>query len=208
MADEVSRRQADPLRGVGESDEGKSMVENVAAETDELGVSEEVRQRALKMTPEMRELIFGIAKVVANADLEGARKHLTADFIDHESAPDLPIGPDGFIKVVEDVHKSFPDAAWEPEDLFATDDRCFARVRFTGTQLGEYMGYAPTGKQVSVTQMHYYRVVDGKAVEHWGSRDVIRILQQLGVYSRVDSIEATAAAAAAKAPTPYKTPMF
>ncbi|MFI9450257.1 ester cyclase [Amycolatopsis sp. NPDC052450] len=169
------------------------MAENLAELAEEVGASGEVVQQVLAVPPEMVETIIGIAKVVAAADLEGARKYLSADFIDHESAPDEPIGPEGFISVVKDVHKAFPDATWQPEDLFATHDRYAVRVKFEGTQLGEFLGYPPTGKRVSVTQLHYYRVVNGKAVEHWGGRDVIKMLRQLGLYSREDSIEAIAA---------------
>ena len=56
-------------------------------------------------------------------------------------------------------------------------------VRWTwrATHKGEYMGIAPTGKQVTLTGIAISRVVDGKTVEEWGEMDNLGMMQQLGV---------------------------
>ncbi len=43
------------------------------------------------------------------------------------------------------------------------------------------MGIPPTGKQVTMSGIAIYRLVDGKIVEQWGVNDMLGLLQQLGV---------------------------
>jgi hypothetical protein len=38
----------------------------------------------------------------------------------------------------------------------------------------------PTGKPFSVTQTHWFRVADGKVIEHWANRDDLTLAKQLG----------------------------
>jgi predicted ester cyclase len=42
------------------------------------------------------------------------------------------------------------------------------------------MGIPPSGKAVEWREMHIYRVVGGKIVEHWGVIDQLGLLQQIG----------------------------
>jgi predicted ester cyclase len=55
------------------------------------------------------------------------------------------------------------------------------------------MGIAPTGREVAYDYVHILRFRDGKAVEHWGMRDDMALMRQLGVMP-----ERPAAAAAAR----------
>jgi predicted ester cyclase len=54
-------------------------------------------------------------------------------------------------------------------------------VTLTGTQEGEIMGIPPTGRRIEVTEIHIYRLEDGKAVEHRVGRDDMGAMRQLGV---------------------------
>ena len=49
-----------------------------------------------------------------------------------------------------------------------------------GTQTGEFLGRAPTGRSVSVQQIHIFRIEDGLIAEHWACRDDVGMLRQLG----------------------------
>ena len=51
----------------------------------------------------------------------------------------------------------------------------------TVTHNGEFMGIPATGKQVTIAEIHIVRIVNGKAVEHWGQADQLGMMQQLGV---------------------------
>ena len=43
------------------------------------------------------------------------------------------------------------------------------------------MGMPPTGKQATVSGIDILGFEQGKIVEHWGNRDELGMLQQLGV---------------------------
>ena len=46
---------------------------------------------------------------------------------------------------------------------------------------GEFMGVAPTGKQVEIRYMDFWKVQNGKIVENWVTVDFPHVLAQLGV---------------------------
>ncbi len=46
---------------------------------------------------------------------------------------------------------------------------------------GEFMGIAPTGKQVEIRYMDFWKVVDGKISDNWVMVDFPHVMQQLGV---------------------------
>ena len=56
-------------------------------------------------------------------------------------------------------------------------------TRFTarGTHQGDWMGIAPTGKQVTIPGIAIHRITGGRIVENWLSMDMLGALQQLGV---------------------------
>ena len=75
---------------------------------------------------------------------------------------------------------AFPDGRYTIEDMIAEGDRVVVRQTFRGTHQGDFMGMAPTGKQVTVTEMEIFRVANGKGVENWTNSDDLGLLQQLG----------------------------
>jgi len=46
---------------------------------------------------------------------------------------------------------------------------------------GEFMGIPPTGRQVTIRYMDFWKVVDGKIVDNWVMVDFPDVLRQLGV---------------------------
>lgn len=49
-----------------------------------------------------------------------------------------------------------------------------------GTHRGELMGIAPTGREITMTDITILRIVDGKVVERWSEADSLGLLHQLG----------------------------
>jgi len=46
---------------------------------------------------------------------------------------------------------------------------------------GEFMGIPPTGRQVEIRYMDFWKVVDGKIVDNWVMVDFPHVMRQLGV---------------------------
>jgi steroid delta-isomerase-like uncharacterized protein len=75
----------------------------------------------------------------------------------------------------------FPDLKVTIEDLIAEGDKVVSRNTVTGTQLGDYMGHAPTGKTVTYNEIFIFRFADGRIAETWGVVDVLSQMRQVGV---------------------------
>jgi steroid delta-isomerase-like uncharacterized protein len=106
---------------------------------------------------------------------------LAPDFIDRAAQ----MGGDdvtarGFKTQVLVFRTAFPDGRSQIEDLIAEGDRVVARWTDGGTQHGEWMGIAPTGKRVTITGIDIYRIEQGKIAEYWCSEDELGLLRQLG----------------------------
>jgi predicted ester cyclase len=53
-------------------------------------------------------------------------------------------------------------------------------MTWCGTHHGEFIGVRPTGKCVSFSAFHLVRFSQDRAVEWWGTADLLGALQQLG----------------------------
>jgi steroid delta-isomerase-like uncharacterized protein len=114
-------------------------------------------------------------------NLSLAEKLFAADYIDHEAPPGQPNrGPEGTRQVVMMLHDAFPDVSFQVEELIAEGESVAARVTWTGTHQGNYLGIAPTGRAVQQKQMRILRLRNGQLVENQGVRDDLGLMQQLG----------------------------
>ena len=77
--------------------------------------------------------------------------------------------------------QAFPDFRFTVEDQLAEGDRVATRWTWQGTHSGEFMGAAPTGKEVKLTGMTIHRLRNGKIQEGWFNWDFLGELRQIGV---------------------------
>ena len=103
-------------------------------------------------------------------------------YTEHEEPmPGQPSGLDGIRFYIDTFRKAFPDIKVKTiEPTMADGDLEAARVVLTGTHQGELMGIAPTGNTVEFGGIDSIRVQDGKAMEHWGATDMLKLMQQIG----------------------------
>ena len=116
---------------------------------------------------------------ISSGDLSAVDELVSDDYVEHEQVPGLASGKAGTRQLFEMFHSAFDQAALEVEDMIAEGDKVFVLARMTGTQLGEFMGIAPTGNTIDVNICDYFRIDDGKLVEHWGVMDAAAMMQQL-----------------------------
>jgi steroid delta-isomerase-like uncharacterized protein len=90
-------------------------------------------------------------------------------------------GPEGLRQFVQIYRGAFPDVRITINDQVAEGDKVVTRWTATGTNSGQLMGIAPTGKQATVTGVDIDRYEAGKVVEAWANYDMFGMLQQLGV---------------------------
>jgi predicted ester cyclase len=101
-------------------------------------------------------------------------KPKTADLVDkYVSSP-------GLKQHILDFEASFPGYGGKIEDMVAEGDLVAIRATFNGTHRNEFMGIPPTGKDISVDGMVFYRISGGKIVDFWMNADMMGLMQQLG----------------------------
>ena len=127
------------------------------------------------------ETMRGLYAALNAGDLDGFSAMLADDFVEHEETPGLAPTKEGVLEFFRMYRAAFPDLHMEPQDVLTSGDRAVARVRATGTQQGEFLGMAPSGKSVDVQLIDIIRFDDdGLAREHWGVVDLMTMMQQLG----------------------------
>jgi steroid delta-isomerase-like uncharacterized protein len=119
--------------------------------------------------------------LISAGDIDGFGECLADDFVEHEETPGLEPTKDGVQQFFRMYRAAFPDLRMEPQDVLTSGDKAVARVRATGTNLGEFIGMPATGKRIDVQLIDIIRFGDdGLAREHWGVVDALAMMQQLG----------------------------
>jgi len=101
------------------------------------------------------------------------------NFTHHFRAP-LPPGFEGLRQIGIMMNTAFPDVVVTEEDLIAGGDKIVERSSAVATHKGVFMGTPPTNKRIHWTEIHIYRLQDGKLVEHWVEMAMLELMQQVG----------------------------
>jgi steroid delta-isomerase-like uncharacterized protein len=118
-------------------------------------------------------------EIWSKGNLAAVDELLATNFVFNYPAPGLAPDREGYKQTV--TMASFANIQSVIEDMVAEEDRVAVRWTWRGTHKSEYMGVAPTGKQVTITGISILRILGGKIVEEWGEMDNLGMLQQLGV---------------------------
>ena len=110
-----------------------------------------------------------------------------ADVIDELLAPNCVIrglgedqvGPQQFKPFFEAYRNAFPDVKITVEETIAEGDMVAVRWSGVGTNKGDGLGFAATGKTARFSGMTFVRIADGKFVEGWNNFSQYEMLQQL-----------------------------
>jgi predicted ester cyclase len=110
----------------------------------------------------------------------------TADEIFHPaatspSAPQLPLGGAGVRLIASMIRTAFPDLSISIDDMIVEYPFVVGRFCERGTQRGDLMGIAPTGRSVRFGEIGILRVANGQVVESWYDADMMGLIGQLGV---------------------------
>jgi steroid delta-isomerase-like uncharacterized protein len=81
---------------------------------------------------------------------------------------------------IDRVGKGLEDPDFTIDGLIAEGDDVAARLTTSATQVGEFMGLPPSGKRYTIEEIHWFRLRDGKVVEHWHQMDQMGLMKQLG----------------------------
>jgi predicted ester cyclase len=105
---------------------------------------------------------------------------LSEDFVDHSALPGMSADREGVKVLFDGFHEAFAGFRAHIDDQVAELDKVVTRKTFTGRHVGDFMGLAPTGKDVVIKVIDIVRISDGRVVEHWNVVDQLGLLRQLG----------------------------
>jgi steroid delta-isomerase-like uncharacterized protein len=134
------------------------------------------------MSTDHAATVRGLYDAINAGDLGEFARLMADDFVEHEETPGLAPTKDGVIAFFQMQRAAFPDMHMHVEDLLVDGDRAVARVRYTGTNHGEFMGTPATGRSVAVNLIDMFAFdASGRVREHWGVMDQLALMQQLGL---------------------------
>jgi predicted ester cyclase len=132
-------------------------------------------------TEENKALVRRFYEEIDKGNLEAMDELVAEDYIDH-SPPPFPVGPGR--QGLKEAFKLFWEATpgyHQIEDQIAEGDKVVTRLTAYGKHEGDLPGIPRTGNDMKMTAMAIHRVAEGKLVEKWSDKDVLGMLQQLGV---------------------------
>src|SRR5438045_3443936 len=130
---------------------------------------------------ENKQVIREFTRIFKNEhDVDGVT-HLFDEKFVHHFRMHLPAGFEGFRQVGLMMNSAFPDVVVTEEDLIASGDKVVERSSAAATHKGAMMGSLPTNKRITWSEIHIYRLQNGKIAEHWAEISMMELLQQVGV---------------------------
>ncbi len=108
-------------------------------------------------------------------------KVLAPNFVHHNLPPGVTPDLEDYKQFASMQHTAFPDFRIIIEDMVAEGDKVVVRFIWRGTHKGEFIGIAPTGKQVTVKTICIHRIEGDEIAESWAELDQLGMMQQLGV---------------------------
>jgi predicted ester cyclase len=120
-------------------------------------------------------------ELLNGGNLAVAEDLVAPEFLNHEAPPGRNRGPESMRGLATMLRTAFPDLHFTIEELVAEGDTVAGRLTMSGTHRGPLMGMPPTGRSARQDHMHFVRFQNGKTIEHWGVRDEMGMMQQLGV---------------------------
>lgn len=80
---------------------------------------------------------------------------------------------------IREVEAGFPEYTLEVQEMITEGDMVAVRGTVRGTHKGVYAGIPPTGRQLNLEVMVFYRVSDGRISRYWLQTDSKSLMDQL-----------------------------
>jgi predicted ester cyclase len=106
--------------------------------------------------------------------------HLFADDFKHNFRAPLAPGLGGLKDIGRMMNGAFPDVVVTELDLIATDDTVVERSSARATNSGPFQGRPATNSPCHWSEIHIYRMRNGKIVEHWAEISMLELMLQIG----------------------------
>ncbi len=141
-----------------------------------------------------KELCVRSVHDMAEGTLEDLERVVHPDARNREAVDEPPAtrgrGPAAFYATALWLRDAYAELRFDIHDVVSEGDLVVLHATMSGRHTGTFVGYdadarpaqafPPTGKRFAITQTHWFRVADGKVIEHWANRDDLGTAKQLG----------------------------
>jgi predicted ester cyclase len=104
---------------------------------------------------------------------------VSADEVHHWGIGGDTVGIDAFNERWALFFEAFPDLEFTVDLVLVDENLATTSWTATGTHQGEWLGIAPTDREVTWTGINIFRIECGQIVESWGTADHLSLLSQL-----------------------------
>lgn len=133
-------------------------------------------------------------QIMVSGTLDDFAEVVHSEAVNREASSEPPAargcGPAAFYATALWLRETFADLAFDVHEVVADGDLVTVHNTMSGRQVGPAIMFdpagdvaevfPPTGRHFATTQTHWYRIRDGKVIEHWANRDDIGTAKQLG----------------------------
>lgn len=121
-----------------------------------------------------------VLEAINSGDLSCLSECVTADFVDHGSPFPIQPGPQGYAEILGFV-TSVLKIRYRLDDLVETPDRIVIRATASGVGTARFHGPDAEGLRYEMQTIHVYRTEGERLAEHWGVRDELGAMRQMGL---------------------------
>lgn len=111
-----------------------------------------------------------IEEIWNQGQFEKLDNYLAEEFIDHSLPPTMPPDKEGMKLWIIGTGRSFEHKT-VIDDMVCEGDKVILKIRMQLKHIGVWRGFEPTLSEVSTVGFRYYKLKDGKIVDHWGLLD-------------------------------------
>jgi serine phosphatase RsbU (regulator of sigma subunit)/ketosteroid isomerase-like protein len=135
-----------------------------------------------------KALVRRFLEAQAKGNLNVIDEVLTPHFVDHDRLPGQAPDREGYKQTIAEYHAAFSNVRFLVEDQLAEADKVVTRFIVRATHdLGELMGVAPTGREVTYKALAIHRIVGGKIVEEWAEgSNISAVMEQRLEQERIE----------------------
>ena len=125
------------------------------------------------------KLARDVLDALSSGDVDRAGPLVAEDFVDHGAPPWAPQGRAGYLQILGFL-ATVLRLRYEVHDVVSAGDKVAIRATAHGIHNSDHLGFPATGRPYAMPTMHMYRQENGVLVEHWGVRDELSALWQVG----------------------------
>jgi predicted ester cyclase len=141
-----------------------------------------------------KELCIRSVQIMADGTFEDFEAIVHPEARNREDVDEPPAsrgrGPSAFYATALWLRNAYAELHWDIHEVVTEGDLVVLHATMSGRHMRTFVGYdadanpaqafPPTGKRFATTQSHWFRVAEGKVIEHWANRDDLGTAMQLG----------------------------